>query len=442
MIYAIIKRSMLFTPTPSNASALTSIPLVVAVEMGYGHLRAAHNIAESLGTSITRMDMPPVAGPAEAALWRGILGIYTALSKACDSRLAGPAAHALLEQLTEITPLPRNNRIESANLLSHLADRLTGNFLGRRLCKMTAGSNKQVVATYPAAAMAVRRASASRVFCLATDTDLNRAWAARDPKSAGIEYFAPVSRVVDRLRTFGVPDSKIHLTGFPLPQSLVGQAAPILARRIHRLDPNRTFRSQVPEPIAGLIEQAEAKYPKKPIMLTLAVGGAGGQTRHVAQILQSLRKRILDEEVHLTLVAGIRPNVVEAFERVIQSVGLPGQGRGVDILFASAHSEYFQRFETCLAHTDILWTKPSELVFYAALGLPILLAPPVGGQEHANRQWLISNESALDAGDPSHMDSRLQQLLGGGQLCTIAWNAYSRLDRLGLDRILKILGTQ
>ena len=39
--------------------------MIVAVEMGYGHLRAAHNLAELFGTEITRMDVPPIAGAIE-----------------------------------------------------------------------------------------------------------------------------------------------------------------------------------------------------------------------------------------------------------------------------------------------------------------------------------------------------------------------------------------
>jgi hypothetical protein len=78
-------------------------------------------------------------------------------------------------------------------------------------------------------------------------------------------------------------------------------------------------------------------------------------------------------------------------------------------------------------------------VFYAALGLPLLLAPPVGCQEHANRDWLLSNGAALDAGDPATLDRRLENLLAAGELCRIAWNAYSRLDRNGSDRIVELV---
>jgi UDP-N-acetylglucosamine:LPS N-acetylglucosamine transferase len=124
----------------------------------------------------------------------------------------------------------------------------------------------------------------------------------------------------------------------------------------------------------------------------------------------------------------------------VESAGLAScRQDSVEILFAAKPKEYFRRFENCLADTDILWTKPSELIFYAALGLPVLLAPPVGGQEHANRDWLLSNKAALDCGDSLAIDRRLEHLLATGELCRSAWNAYSRLDRNGSDRICKIM---
>jgi hypothetical protein len=413
-------------------------PKVVAVEMGYGHLRAAHNVAESYGTKVLRMDLPPVAGPAEAALWRAVLRFYTIVSQACDSPVAGPTARAILEQITGIPPLPQNGRIESPNLLAHLADSLTINLLGRGLHTKASNGRSCFVATYPVAAMAARHIPGARVFCLATDTDLNRAWVPPKPAEACIDYFAPVSRVVDRLRSFGVPEKRIHLTGFPLPARLVAQADSSLARRLRRLDPGGAFLEEADEAVKKLVRDY-SPAPKTSITMTLAVGGAGGQTHYVGRILHSLRERILRGDLRINLVAGTRADVAKAFAGMLQTAGLQLSQDGIEILFAHEPREYFRRFEDCLANTDILWTKPSELVFYAALGLPILLGPPVGGQEHANRDWLLSHGAAVDMGDPSRLDENLQEWLANGELARIALNAYSRLERDGLQRILRIV---
>jgi hypothetical protein len=278
------------------------------------------------------------------------------------------------------------------------------------------------------------------VFCLATDTDLNRAWAPPDAEAVCIDYFAPVSRVMDRLRSFGIPEKRIHLTGFPLPQRLIAQTESALARRFHRLDPARSFRGKEEDPIAKFIKKYHRPSSPEPIALTIAIGGAGGQIRHVSQILKSLRRMVLDGKLHLSLVAGTRADVAEMLHSMIHAAGFPSEkNNGANILFAAETKEYFRLFEDCLANTDLLWTKPSELVFYAALGLPMLLAPPLGGQEHSNRNWLLSNSAAIDAGNPTELDQRLEALLATGELCRIAWNSYSRLERSGFNRIHQVL---
>ena len=75
------------------------------------------------------------------------------------------------------------------------------------------------------------------------------------------------------------------------------------------------------------------------------------------------------------------------------------EGRGLEILYEPDKQRYFQRFNLTLRETDILWTKPSELSFYAALGLPVLMAPTIGSQEDFNREWLLGLEAGIDQGD-------------------------------------------
>lgn len=413
-------------------------PIIVAVEMGYGHLRAAHTLAESFGTGILRMDLPPVAAPVEAALWHGMRKFYNCLSQACDWPMTGSAAKVLLEKITEITPLKTNGHFEPATMLARVADKLTGSVVGQGLRARAAG--RPLLATYPAAAMAASRAPGSSIFCLATDTDLNRAWASPKPMEVAIEYLAPVQRVVDRLRSFGVPQKRIHLTGFPLPEKLVANSQSSLARRIHRLDPTGAFRNQMGNKTAALFRNSIQPSSVEPIALTLAIGGAGSQIPHLGQILKSLRKGIQERKFRLTLVAGTRADVAETLGRMVQAVGLSMEDENVvKVLFAARPEEYFRLFEDCLENTDLLWTKPSELVFYAALGLPILLAPPLGGQEYANRKWLLSNDAACDSGDPALMDQLIDRQLAAGDFCRLAVNGYLKLDRNGLVRIREIL---
>jgi len=417
----------------------TPQPMVVAVEMGYGHLRAAHTLAEAFGTEVLRMDAPPLAGPSETALWQAAVRLYNALSQACDWPVAGPAARLILESITRIAPLRPDG--EPGGLFTRFLDCLTRTVIGSRFRLVATSAARPILATYPAIAMAARHVPGVRVFCLVTDTDLNRSWAPTDAAQSCIDYLAPLKRVAERLRSFGVPDQRIHVTGFPLPARLVRQTQPALARRLHRLDPKSAFRAQAPESIGAFLRNNAPPSLMRPIALTMAIGGAGAQTRQVGQILQSLRGQILSGKLSLTLVAGMRPDVAGVLLKMVQSAKLAACIEdGIKILLADDTSQYFQLFEDCLAETDLLWTKPSELVFYAALGLPLLLAPPVGGQEHANREWLLSHGFAVDAGRPAVLDRRLEDFLATGAFCRMAWNAYSQLDRNGCERILELVG--
>jgi hypothetical protein len=423
-------------PIPQNDSR----PIVVAVEMGYGHLRAAHTLAESFHTNVVRMDLPPVAGPSEAVIWREVRTFYNALSRAVDWPLIGLAVQWMLEKITNILPLCPEGKVEPASFLTRCVDRLTRTVLGQRLRALATDTGKPILATYPVAALAARHVPGVHVFCLATDTDLNRAWAPADAGRSGIHYFAPVSRVSDRLRSFGLSDGSIHLTGFPLSARLVAEAPLSLRRRLIRLDPQSAFRSGTNETAASLLQDPIPETFRGPIVMAVAIGGAGAQIHHANQIIQSLRKLIVDGELRLILVAGTNAEVAHHFRKMLAMAGLENFcGAGVQILFSSDPGNYFSLFEDCIAEADLLWTKPSELVFYAALGLPVLLSPPVGCQERANRDWLLSNESALDAGSPAEFGQRLDTLLANGDLCRIAWNAYSRLDRNGLDRIHQVV---
>ena len=99
--------------------------------------------------------------------------------------------------------------------------------------------------------------------------------------------------------------------------------------------------------------------------------------------------------------------------------------------------EYFRLFNLCLRNTDVLWTKPSELSFYAGLGLPIIISDPVGSQEVCNRDWLLSIGAGLDSLDPEFVDEWLPDWRCDGRLARAALNAYLNAPHSGLVNIKK-----
>jgi predicted transcriptional regulator len=106
-----------------------------------------------------------------------------------------------------------------------------------------------------------------------------------------------------------------------------------------------------------------------------------------------------------------------------------------------APAEYFRRFNLALRTTDVLWTKPSELSFYTALGLPIVMAPPLGSQERANREWLERLGAGVPQSDPRYADEWLFDLVESGWLAEAAMQGFVEGEQLGSAAIRATVGS-
>ena len=223
-----------------------------------------------------------------------------------------------------------------------------------------------------------------------------------------------------------------------MPHSLVGGPEGTtlrknLLQRLARLDPTQAFRQAF---AADLEHLGRLPPTNEPPHLVFAVGGSGAQAELSASFLPSLRPLLERRRLRLTLVAGVRAEVKARFEDELLRARLADQiGRGVEILYEPVLEDYFDRFDALLADTDILWTKPSELVFYAALGIPLLLAPPVGIHESYNLRWARENGAGFKQRDARVIGDRLLEHLHDGNLASAAWAGYRRLPSQGLYQI-------
>ena len=110
-----------------------------------------------------------------------------------------------------------------------------------------------------------------------------------------------------------------------------------------------------------------------------------------------------------------------------------------DEVFGKCMIEYFDQFNRSLHGTDVLWTKPSELSFYCALGIPIVMSQVIGSQERFNRKWLREIQAALKQEKPDYTDQWLFDLLNRGTLAESAWDGFLKARKLGTFRILEML---
>lgn len=414
-------------------------PALVSAEMGYGHLRAALPLVEAFGTKLLSADQPPLADEAEVALWARVRRIQELLSKPMQlGRLLGNPL-GLMDRVTSIPPL-HTRGLDEPHLGAHALDFLIRRGLGRGLVRYLKETGVPLVTTFYAPAIIADRAGCDS-YCVVTDADINRVWAPMDGKKSRIHYFAPSTRVVRRLAAYGVPRSRVTMTGFPLPPELLGDRdhsvlRSDLAARLVRLDPSGLFRELHRDSVERALGALPAEHEGKPPRLVFAVGGAGAQAEMAYQFLPSLKRSIVAGQVELTLIAGIRKDVESTFARALERFDLTSQ---VPVLTATNFDDYYRKFNALMRRTDILWTKPSELSFYAGLGLGVVLAKPVGSHERYNRRWLREQGVALKQHAPRHADEWLEEWLNDGTLAAAAWTGFLRLPKDATSRIVSLV---
>lgn len=430
---------------PSDPSAAPG-PVVVAVDMGYGHLRAATSLADALGTEVFQVDRAPIVAPEEERLWRRVRGAYELVSRLSQVPVVGAPLRYVLDAATDIPRLHPYRDLSAPTRGVMTLERLVRRNLGQGLLAHLRATGSPLLTTFYSPAIVADRAGIDRVFCVVTDSDINRIWVPVEPEKTRIRYLVPTRRAARRLRAYGVPEERITFTGFPLPHALVGgPALPVLkanlAARLVRLDPSGEFRRSVPEELAHFLGALPREEEGKPALLTFAVGGAGAQADMVAAFLPGFRRALESGLLKIALVAGLRPEVDARFREAIKRARMePLVGRGIELLLAQTFPEYYARVNALLARTDVLWTKPSELTFYGALGLPLVLAPPVGVHERYNRRWARESGAGLKQRDATFAAEWMTDWLADGMLAAAAWAGYMRLPKFGLYRILELVG--
>jgi hypothetical protein len=277
------------------------------------------------------------------------------------------------------------------------------------------------------------------IYCVICDADISRSWAPFNPFQSKIKYFAPNFRVMERLMLYGIKKENIFLIGYPLPRENIKNASKDLANRILNLDTKKRYQRKYKPLIKAFLEN----LPKKsnhPFTITFAVGGAGVQKEIAIKILKTLFLKVKKGKIKIFLIAGTRKEVKTYFLENIKRLGLQQNlNKNLEIIYEKNIKDYFKKFNQVLRKTDILWTKPSELSFYTALGLPIILAPTVGSQEDFNEEWLLRLGSAMRQKDLNYIDQWLSDFMDSGWLAEASMQGFIEAKRMGTYEIEKII---
>ncbi len=418
--------------------------------MGYGHQRTAFPLKDLApeGKIINANDYPGIPA-GDRRIWETTRIIYEFISRIKKIPLIGEFIFFIFDRVQKILRFYPKRDLSQPNFQLKQISVLIKKGWGKHLIEtLRTDSGREplplITTFFTPAFMAEFFKYPGEIFCIVCDADIARTWAPINPQKSRIKYFAPTSWVVSRLKLYGVKEENIFFTGYPLPQSLIGDEKmeillQDLENRILNLDPKGKYFKQY----KVLVDKYFGRLPEfqdHPLTIMFAVGGAGAQKEIGIKILKSLAKKIKADEIKVVLVAGTKNKIKEYFERNIENLGLKKfLGKNIEIVFDEDIESYFQKFNLALRKTDILWTKPSEVSFYTALGLPIIIASPVGSQEEFNKKWLLRLGSGIPQENPNYANQWLFDFLDSGRFAEAAMQGFIEGEKLGVFNIQKII---
>ncbi len=417
---------------------------VVDVNMGYGHSRAAYALKDLSGGVVLSANDYVGIPEGDLKSWVQSREIYETISRMKPIPVIGNALFEALDRWQQIAPFYPRRDLSKPNLQLKQIYHMIKNGFGKHFVEMLAKDPMPLVTTFFIPAfMADYFDYPGDIWCVTTDADISRAWAPLNPKKSRIKYLASNGRCVERLKLYGVRAEQIFLTGFPLPKELIGGAESTVAKdlitsRLCNLDPNGVFHENYAQTLQTELGPLRCKQKQAvhPLTLTFTVGGAGAQRQLGIQILKSIKPMIARHEIRFNLLAGTRKENAEFYRNAVKELGLEDElGKWIFIPEFKSRVHYFEEFNKTLATTDILWTKPSELSFYCALGIAIIMAPPIGSQEEFNRIWLLYVGGGVSMNDVRYTDEWLHDWIQSGGVARLAWNGYVEAPTHGTYRI-------
>lgn len=417
---------------------------VVSVDMGYGHQRAAYPLKDIAYERIITANSDKIVTKKESKMWNRFRNFYEAVSRFRSLPLIGPIIWNLFDRYQSIQSFYPFRDLSVPTFGSIYLNRLIKKGFIESVIEYTNKKKLPIISTFFATSLAAAHRNIKDNYCIVTDTDINRIWVPPEPKKVKLYYCTPTNRATKRLLAYGIPKNNIFFTGFPLPKENTGKDMIILKKdlrkRIVNLDPNKIYISRYQETIKKHLNKKISNNISRPLTIMYAVGGAGAQKEIAKDILESLSKKIKKDKIRIVLVAGTRPDIEQYFKEIIDKLNLNACiGKSIKIIFALKKKDHFRLFNKALHDIDILWTKPSELSFYTALGIPIIISPPLGSHEIINSEWLIRMGTGFPQEDPRYVNEWLFEWLDKGILAEAAFEGYLEAPKYGTYNIEELI---
>ncbi|MDP3883244.1 MAG: hypothetical protein Q8Q48_04280 [Candidatus Staskawiczbacteria bacterium] len=417
---------------------------VVAVDMGYGHQRTAYPLKDiAFSGRIISANSYLGIPMKDQRFWHQTRALYEFISRFKKAPIIGNFVFSIMDRFQKIlTYYPKRDLSRATFGIKNIFYFIKRGW-GRDLIERLEKNPLPLVSTFfTPAFMAEYVGYSNEIYCVICDADINRSWADMDPKKSTVKYFVPNTWTRDRLKLYGVKSQNIFLTGYPLPKENIGKDMEILKddlrNRIVNLDPKKRYRKIY----APLIKGTLGDLPEKsnhPLTIMFSIGGAGAQKEIPLNAINSLKEKIKNRQLRFIIATGTREKLRKYFAEHIKGLKLDGW---VHLLSASTIGEYFRLFNEALRETDVLWTKPSELSFYAGLAVPIVIAPTIGSQEDFNKRWLLHVGTAVSQENPKYAEQWFYDLLNAGDFAEMAMQGFMEIEKMGTYNIEKIIASQ
>jgi hypothetical protein len=417
---------------------------VVAVDMGYGHQRTAYPLRSfAVGGKVINVNRYKGIPPRDRHIWQTTRFFYESVSRFRGVPFIGAKVFAILDSFQKIRGYYPVRDLSKPVFSEKNIFRFIQHGWGKDLIDRMKVVNPRlpfVTTFFTPAFMAEQNEYPGDIYCVICDADIARPWVTLDPTNSRIKYFAPCTWARDRLKLYGVRPENIFLTGYPLPpENIGGETMSILKQdlgyRLLNLDPSGKYRKLYSPLIKNYLGELPT-VPNHPLTIMFSIGGAGAQKEIVIQIINSLKEKIERKQLRLIISVGTHYELQEYFKTHLKGVEMDGS---VYILYGKTIEEYFQAFNHALRTTDILWTKPSELTFYTGLGIPLIIAPPLGSQEDFNKRFILHVGAGTEQDNPDYTHQWLYDLLYAGDFAEMAMQGFVEMKILGTYNIQKII---
>ncbi len=418
---------------------------IIAPDMGYGHQRTAYPLKDiALGREIINANNYVGIPKKDKEIWQTTRSFYEFISRFRRIPFIGEKVYLIFDSFQRILGYYPKRDLSKSNFSGKTIFSLIKKGWGKDLIEKLEKNPLPLVTTFfTPAFMAEQLNYPNNIYCVICDADIARAWVSLDPKKSRIKYLTPNTWTLERLKLYGVKPENIILTGYPLPKENLGsENLEILKKdlgyRLLNLDPKGRYRKLYAPLIKGYFGELP-KLPNHPLTIMFSIGGAGAQKEIALSIASNLKEKIKAKELKIIISIGVRDELRKYFEKNIKDLQLDGW---INILSGKSTNEYFEKFNQALRTTDVLWTKPSELSFYAALGIPIIIAPSMGSQEDFNRRWLLHIGAAVPQENLKYTNEWFFDFLNSGDLAEMAMQGFIEMEKLGTYNIEKVIANK